>query len=160
MENPRGRVIAVSCTASRPYALVEVDASVQCARCIEGKGCGAGVFGSAPRSRRVDALIPAQMTIAPGDEVRIELASKNLLRASLIVYGAPLSGALVAVLLAYAARLSDPFTILAAIAGMAFGILLARIRLRNERCLSRFKPTVVAKIEDERISALGSPTVL
>jgi sigma-E factor negative regulatory protein RseC len=145
MENPRGRVISVSNTASSPRALVEVNAVVECARCAEGKGCGAGLLGSSAGNRRVNALISPDLNVRAGDEVSIELAPKNLLHASLIVYGGPLSGAIVAALIAYAAGLSDSYAALAAIAGLSAGLLLARRYLRSARCLRRFTPMVVAQ---------------
>ena len=143
MENPRGRVIAVNSIAASPHALVEVDAVVECARCAEGKGCGAGLLGSSVGSRRVDAVIGAGLTVSEGDEVFIELAPINVLRASLIVYGWPLSGAVFAALIALVIGLGDAYAALAAIAGLSTGLLLARRQLRSARCLRRFTPTVV-----------------
>lgn len=155
MENPRGRVIAVNNVENSPHALVEVDAAAQCARCATGRGCGAGLLGGTAASRRIDALIGAGLTVSEGDEVRIELAPRNLLRASLIVYGMPLSGAVAAALMAYAAGLGDLYAALAAIGGIAAGLLLARTRLRKEGCLRRFTPTVI-----ERIAVPGPSTGL
>ncbi|MGI9237196.1 MAG: SoxR reducing system RseC family protein [Woeseiaceae bacterium] len=155
MENPRGRVVAVNSSKPSPRALVEVDAIVQCARCAQGRGCGAGLLGGSSGSRRIEALISADLTIGAGDEVRIELAPSDLLRASLIVYGAPLFGAVVGALAAYSAGLGDLYAALAAIAGIVSGLLLARTRLRKTGCLRRFTPTVV-----ERISSTESPISL
>lgn len=143
MENPRGRVIAVNSTAGSPHALVEVNAVVECARCAEGKGCGAGLLGSSTGSRRIDAIISAGLTVSEGDDVCIELEPKNVLRASLIVYGWPLSGAVAAALIAYGAGLGDAYAALAAIAGLSTGLVLARRQLKSPRCLRRFTPMVV-----------------
>lgn len=153
MENPLGRVIAVSNLEHSPHALVEVEAGVQCVRCAQGKGCGAGIFGGKAGSRRIDAMISAGLKVTEGDEVRIELAPRNVLRASLIVYGAPLSGAVIAALIAYAAGLGDLHAALAALAGIVSGLLLARARLRKAGCLRRFTPTVVEHIATSGSSA-------
>jgi len=147
MENPRGRVIAVNSNAASPHALVEVDAVVECARCAEGKGCGAGLLGASTGSRRVDALIRAGLSVSEGDEVCIELAPKNVLHASLIVYGWPLGGAVIAAFIAYSAGLGDAYAALAAIAGLSTGLLLARRQLRSSRCLRRFTPMVVEQAD-------------
>lgn len=155
MENPRGRVISVSNTAASPHALVEVNAVVECARCAEGKGCGAGLLGSTTGSRRVNALISPDLKVCAGDEVSIELAPKNLLHASLIVYGGPLSGAIVAALIAYAAGLGDSYAALTAIAGLSAGLLFARSYLRSARCLRRYTPMVVEQVNTPP-SAVGS----
>lgn len=147
MENPRGRVIAVNSDAASLHALVEVDAVVECARCAEGKGCGAGLLGASTGSRRIDALICAGLSVSEGDEVCIELAPRNVLRASLIVYGWPLGGAVLAALIAYGVGLGDAYAVLAAIVGLSTGLILARRQLRSARCLRHFTPMVVKKAD-------------
>lgn len=147
MDNPRGRVIAVTGFAPAPQALVEVDASVSCARCAEGKGCGAGLLGRRPGSRRVDARIAGGLTVGEGDEVRIELAPSNLLRASMIVYGLPLCGAVLGAALAYVVGLGELQAALAAVGGILAGLVLARQRLRKTSCLRQFTPTIVERLQ-------------
>ena len=152
MDSPTGRVVAVGNTQAPLHALVEVDAALNCRRCAEGKGCGAGVFGRTTTGRRVDALIAAGLSVEEGDEVRIELAPASVLRASLLVYGAPLAGAVLAASIAYVARLGDVFAAASAIIGIAAGLMVARTQLRKASCLRQFTPTVV-----ERLSASNAP---
>lgn len=152
MEHPRGRIISLQYSEHSPYALVEVDATVQCARCAAGKGCGAGLFGATTGSRRVEAFIGAGLTVSEGDEVRIALEPGNLLQASLIIYGAPLVSAIVAAALAYLADLGDLHAALAAMGGIVVGLFFARFRLRKANCLRQFTPTVI-----ERIAVQHSP---
>jgi len=152
MENPSGRVIAIHCGESLSHALVEVDVAVQCARCAKGRGCGAGVFGSSAGKRRVDAQVAAGLAIEQGDEVRIELPPRNLLQASLILYGVPLFTAVSAVFAAHLAGFGELFAVLASIAGLVTGMLVARFQLRNTGCLRRFRPTIVARIADRPIT--------
>ena len=146
MENPRGRVISFKYSDPNMQAIVEVDATDQCKLCAEGKGCGAGLFGTSPATRRVEALIREDISVGDGDEVRIALEPRNLLRASLIVYGLPLGFAVVAAVLAYVAGLSDLSADVAALAGVAGGLLVARLQLRKSGCLREFTPTVVERI--------------
>ena len=146
MDNPRGRVITLTDSATAPYALVEVDASVSCARCAEGKGCGAGLLGRTSGSRRVDALIANGLTVGEGDEVRIELAPSNLLQASMIVYGLPLSGAVLGAALAYFVGLGELYAATAALGGILAGLMLARLRLQKTSCLRQFTPTIVERV--------------
>lgn len=155
MEHPRGRIISLQHSEHAPCALVEVDATVQCARCAAGKGCGAALLGGTTGSRRVEALIGAGLTVSEGDEVRIALEPRNLLQASLIVYGAPLVAAIAAAALAYLADLGDLDAAMAAIGGIAIGLLFARFRLRRANCLRQFTPTVIERIA-VRHSSVGS----
>jgi len=146
MDNPRGRVIAVTGFAAAPHALVEVDASINCARCAEGKGCGAGLLGRSSGSRRVEALIAVGLAVGEGDEVRIELAPSNLLQASMIVYGLPLSGAVLGAALAYFSGLGELHAAMAALGGIFAGLTVARLRLQRATCLRQFTPTVVERL--------------
>lgn len=146
MEHPRGRIISVEQSELSQYALIEVDATVQCARCAAGKGCGAGLLGGLSGSRRIEALIGAGLTVSEGDEVRIELEPRTLLQASLIVYGVPLVSAIVAAALAYLADLDDLDAALAALGGIVAGLFIARFRLRKANCLRQFTPTVIERI--------------
>lgn len=146
MDNPRGRVIAITGFEPAPHALVEVDAAFSCARCAEGKGCGAGLLGRTTGSRRVDALIGGGLTVREGDEVRIELAPSNLLQASMIVYGLPLSGAVLGAAVAYLAGLGELYAAMAALGGILAGLTVARLRLLRSDCLRQFTPTIVERL--------------
>ena len=153
MDNPRGRVITVTGFEPVPHALVEVDASVSCARCAEGRGCGAGLLGRSSGSRRVDARIASGLTVREGDEVRIELAPSNLLQAAMIVYGLPLAGAVLGAGLAYLAGLGELYAAMAALGGILAGLMVARLRLQKASCLQQFTPTVVERLTVAAISA-------
>ena len=111
-----------------------------CARCAAGKGCGAGL--SLTRNRRVEARVPPGAEIHAGDTVELTLAPNNVLRAAGIVYGLPLAAAASGAALAYLVGYGDPAAALAAVAGLAVGLVLAKRRLRG--CLKDFTPEVVA----------------
>jgi len=78
--------------------------------------------------------------------VSIQLAPKNLLRAALIVYGLPLTGAIGASAAAYVLGASDPAAVAMALVGAGLGLLIGRLRLRQARCLRDFTPTVTERL--------------
>jgi sigma-E factor negative regulatory protein RseC len=126
--------------------VVEIAAAPGCARCASGKGCGAGVLAGDERPRSVEALIAHGLLVREGDRVSIQLAPKNLLRAALIVYGLPLTGAIGASAAAYVLGASDPAAVAMALVGAGLGLLLGRLRLRQARCLRDFTPTVTERL--------------
>lgn len=144
MNNPRGRVIDIDTTGSSLLAEVEVEQAPSCARCASGKGCGAGLLAG-DRRRRVHAQVANGMEIRAGDEVRIELAPRNLLRASWLVYGLPLTGAVTTAAMAYLLQFGDLGAAIAAIFGVVAGMRLAHHRLRDTACLREFTPTIVER---------------
>ena len=74
--------------------------------------------------------------------MQLTLAPKNVLRAAGIVYGLPLAAAAGGAALAYLLGFGDPAAALAAIAGLAAGLALAKQRLGG--CLKDFTPEVIA----------------
>ena len=140
MQSQQGTVVALESGADGRRALVEVDMASACARCAAGKGCGAGL--SLTRNRRVEARVPPGAEIHAGDTVELTLAPNNVLRAAGIVYGLPLAAAASGAALAYLVGYGDPAAALAAVAGLAVGLVLAKRRLRG--CLKDFTPEVVA----------------
>ncbi len=152
MELTRGRIISVA--QDHLTATVEVDTAVFCARCASGKGCGAGVFGSDDRPRQFAAPVLGNIRLHEGDVVRIELAPQSVLHAALIVYGIPLVTALAATGVAFFTGLPDSRAVLAAIAGLAAGVLIGRRWLQRANCLRRFTPAITGHIDGR---AAGSP---
>ena len=141
MDTPAGKVIAVRRSATGTHVTVDVDASAVCPRCAEGKGCGAGLFGGRRQGRRIEAEFASDSAVSSGDVVRLHLAPRSVLRASLIVYGWPLAGALAGAAAAYAAGFGDAAAALLALLGMAAGAFLVRRRLARGDCLRDFTPT-------------------
>jgi positive regulator of sigma E activity len=146
MDNPQGRILSIHRDDTPPHAVIEVAASIRCARCAAGKGCGAGILGGDEKLRRVDALIANDLDVGEGDQVAIELAPNNLLRASSIVYGLPLLGAVGGASGAWALGMGDLGAAIAALSGVGVGILSGRRHLQRTGCLRTFTPVVTARI--------------
>jgi sigma-E factor negative regulatory protein RseC len=146
MQNPQGQIVSVCAGESGARAIVEVDSAVVCERCESGKGCGAGLLGRQPGDKRVEALVAENLSVQSGDLVSITLAPRNILRAAVIVYGYPLSGAVLAAVAAFGMGLGDVSGAISALVGLFAGILIAKVRLKNTRCLRDFTPTVVSRL--------------
>jgi positive regulator of sigma E activity len=136
----------MSSDRSRRQVVVEIDSVVVCERCESGKGCGAGLLGQQLGELRVEAVVAEKLDVRNGDLVSIMLEPRNVLRAAIIVYGYPLTGAVLAAFVAYSVGLGDIAAALAALSGLVAGILIAKIRLQNTRCLREFTPIVVDRL--------------
>ena len=144
MQKTRGQIISIR--SDRTAATVSVNSVDFCARCASGKGCGAGLFGSSGGSRHIEAPISGAMDLHAGDEVQIELAPHNVLRAALQVYGAPLLGVLIMTGLAYLADWPDWQAAVAGGVGVLGGAAISRYRLRRVRCLRQFTPVITRRL--------------
>lgn len=145
MQIPHGRIVSIDSDDAHSV-VVEVEATVACKRCAEGKGCGAGLLGGPAKSRQVSAVLTAGLRVQNGDQVSLDLAPRNLLQAAIIVYGYPLSAALIAALLAVSVGLGDLAAAVSAVLGVFAGVLLARLRLRDKSCLKNLTPVVIENL--------------
>lgn len=146
MQNPQGHVVSVRSDDSGIRAIVEVNSVVVCERCESGKGCGAGLLGRESGDRRVEAVVADGLAVESGDLVSVVLAPRNILRAAVIVYGYPLFGTVLAATIVSGMGLGDVYGVVAALIGLVSGVLLARHRLGNTRCLRDFTPTIVDRL--------------
>jgi len=64
----------------------------QCQRCLQGEGCGAGVFSQLFSHRSTTLHLPSNETWQVGQQVRVGLAPQRLVSGSLLLYGWPLIG--------------------------------------------------------------------
>jgi sigma-E factor negative regulatory protein RseC len=149
MDIPRGRILSIQDGAVPRHAVVEVAAPLRCGRCAAGKGCGAGLIGGSDASRRVDALVAADLDLRVGDEVQLELSPDRLLQAAWLAYGLPLAGATAGAAFAWSAGAGDPGAAATALGGAALGIVLARQRLRRSGCLQSLTPTITARLASD-----------
>jgi positive regulator of sigma E activity len=92
--------------------------------------------------RRIEAIVPAGMSLAVNDDVEVSLTPHNILRAAMIVYGLPMLGALAGAAFAYAIALGDKGAAGAALLGLGAGLAVSRRKLRQVDCLRRFTPSV------------------
>lgn len=130
VETAAGRVVGLRDDGSpeRRTVLVAVDPVPACRRCMEGRGCGAGLM-SASGATEVAVPAPHGLDLAPGDTVELRLPAQALLRAALLAYGLPLAGLLLAASGAALIGAGEPLTVFAAGGGMLAGALAARRRL-------------------------------
>ena len=140
MESPVGRIVSLA----DGHATVSVDAAANCARCAAGKGCGAGLLTGSNRSRLIEVQLSPGLGLKAGDEVKLELAPANLLRAALLAYGLPLGGIVIALGVAgfLDRALDDQIAVILAVGGLVSGALLGRYYLNKDGCLKNFVPTI------------------
>lgn len=153
MNSPTGTVVSVnrqqSGSAAEILALVEVDVGTVCKRCASGKGCGAGLLGAGSQLKRIEAAVATDLAIKSGDYVQLSMLPRSVLRAVVIVYGYPLAGAVLGALVALAIvgqKGNDVAAAASALSGLAIGFVVAKVKLRNRRCLREFTPIVLQRL--------------
>ena len=142
MDHPQGTVVSIRQYAGDWKASIEVDATVHCARCAAGKGCGASLPGRVEGRRQLVVSVAPDQNIRAGDRVRLRLAPRNLLKAASWVYGLPLLASLAAAAVAFAVNATDTIAAAAALLGCAAGLAVSYRRLRAAGCLRSLEPAV------------------
>ncbi len=123
-----GRVLALIPGDGTLEADIDVQSRGACARCREGRGCGAGVLGGDAGTRVLRVNVPPGIELAAGDPVTLSMSGPALLAAAAIAYGLPLAGLLSGALLGHWLTSGDLNAVLAALAGLLAGAWLARRR--------------------------------
>lgn len=114
---------------------MRLDEQLACARCAEGRGCGAGLFGAGRKRSVFEVPVAPDRALAVGDRVALAAGPGVLLRAAVLAYALPLAGAAGATLLAGLFAAGDRVAVLAALAGLVAATAVAR-RLQSRRsCL-------------------------
>jgi len=124
--------------AAARSAELDIEPVSACRRCAEGRGCGAGLLGSAaaglPKRLRLD--VDERQHFEPGDDIVLEVPAHCLRRAAVNAYGLPLAGLLGGALLAAIIAVRTPASgdvtgIVCALAGLLAGVALSRLRLKR-----------------------------
>jgi sigma-E factor negative regulatory protein RseC len=144
MNTTTGTVLSVATHAAGKRAWIAIDSGIHCSRCAAGKGCGAGLIGSRARPRRVVVVVPTGTELDKGDSVTVMLEPGNVLHAAWIVYGWPLLGAICGAGGSWLITDNDALAAMAALAGLAIGYLVAKLKLRQQGCVNRFALKIVA----------------
>lgn len=123
---------------------VSVENSVACARCAAGKGCGAGLLGGSSRPLVLDLDAPDGRALRVGDTVSLTMQSEDLLQASWLAYGLPMSSVVVALacLRLFAPGAGDVVALVTASSVFAASLYAARAWLRRVNCIQRLTPRV------------------
>ena len=104
---------------------LELQRGSACAGCELSQGCGTGALGRLLGKRSKPLVIETEHDLKPGDRLQLGLSETALVKASLIVYGLPLLGMIVAGLLASFTIVSEALIALAAVVGFIVGFKLA-----------------------------------
>jgi sigma-E factor negative regulatory protein RseC len=140
MHSVQGKILSIT----GENVTVGLSAAPACPRCAAGKGCGAGLFGNRSAATVFVVDLPQPSTLQPGDAIVLTLDGTRLLHASLLVYGLPLAGALLATCLGWLffQPLTDVAGVILAVAGLAAGLLVSHRYLLRNACLRQFVPTI------------------
>jgi sigma-E factor negative regulatory protein RseC len=78
------------------WAIVQMQRKNTCSHCELNKGCGTGAIGKLLGHRSKPIKIKNEYALAPGDSLELGLPDRVFLKASLLIYGLPLLGLIVA----------------------------------------------------------------
>lgn len=132
------------------FAWVESERSSSCGSCTVRSGCGTGAIARVLGQRRVRLRVLNRIEARIGDHVVIGIYESGLVRGSLAVYVAPLSGLFAGALGGYAMASrfypewpADPVAIAGAVAGFVFGLVWLRGFSRRTAQDPAYQPVVL-----------------
>ena len=151
MLETQGRVVAVEAG----LAWVESERTGGCGSCASKGACGSQLFGEAltpPPSSLILAQDPLGVHV--GDKVLLGIAEEGVLRAALLMYGLPIAGLLLGLIVAQ--PLGDGWAMIAGAAGLGLALaavwLLGRLTRRDSQ---KIQPLILARMGS---AEQGTPT--
>lgn len=132
------------------FAWVESERASTCGSCAVRQGCGTGAIAKVLGQRRVRLRVLNRIEARVGDHVVIGVSESGLMRGSLAVYVAPLSGLFAGALAGYALAShfypdwsADPAAIAGALAGFVAGLVWLRGFSRRTAADPAYQPVVL-----------------
>lgn len=113
---------------------LELQRGSACGHCELSEGCGTGAIGRLLGHRTRSLVIETSQLCHPGDQVVLSLPESALVRASLMLYGMPLLGLLLAGALAILVAVPEWLIVVSAGVGLYAGI---RMAARSTRTLEQ-----------------------
>lgn len=118
-----------------------------CNSCSMKSGCGQRLMNQATNCKRsrIELPVPSTMALSVGDEVVLGIPQKAFIKASLLTFAMPLIMMLAFALLAKWGGLSEPLTVVTALVGLGFGLLLLRWYSQSDAMLSsnQWQPVIL-----------------
>ncbi len=138
------------------FAEVQMQRQSACSHCELSSGCGTGAIGRLLGKRSKPVKIRVNQDLKPGDQVEIGLPDKAFLRAGLLIYGLPLLGLFIGLMLAglissnagsYIEASSDLIAFIFALAGLVLGLFIAGA-ISKTKFASQLNPEILAVINE------------
>jgi sigma-E factor negative regulatory protein RseC len=129
---------------SGDIAEVQMQRQSACSQCEVGRGCGIGAIGRLLGKRSKPVKIKVDQDLKPGDQVEIGLPDKAFLRAGLLIYGTPLLGLFIGLVLAeLIAPNSDLIAFTLAVSGLVLGLSIAA-SIAKTKFANQLNPKILA----------------
>lgn len=136
-------------------AEVQMQRQSACSHCEMSRGCGTGAIGRLLGKRSKPVKIRFNQDLKPGDQVEIGLPDKAFLRAGLLIYGLPLLGLFLGLVLAgligsHIGASSDFIAFIFALAGLILGLFIAAC-IAKTKFADQLNPKILAVINEPEI---------
>lgn len=129
---------------SGDLAQVQMQRQSACGGCEMSSGCGTGAIGRLLGKRSKPVEVKVDQDLRPGDQVEIGLPDKAFLRAGLLIYGTPLLGLFIGLVLAeLIASNSDLIAFVFALTGLVLGLSIAAC-IAKTKFANQFNPKILA----------------
>lgn len=125
-------------------AEVQMQRQSACSHCEMSHGCGTGAIGRLLGKRSKPVEIKVDQNLKPGDQVEIGLPDKAFLRAGLLIYGLPLLGLFIGLILAEMTNSnSDLTSFILAMTGLVLGLYVGA-RIAKTKFANQLDPKILS----------------
>lgn len=118
-------------------AEVQTKRQIACSQCEAGRGCGIGAISRLFGKRSKPVKIKVDQVLKLGDQIEIGLSDKAFLRAGLLIYGTPLLGLFIGLMLAELISpssdlIASTFALIGLVLGLTASASVAKTNFANQ----------------------------
>ncbi len=129
-------------------ALLQTERKSACQSCSVKSGCGTSTLAKVVGQRSSQIVVENTLDVKPGEQVVVAIEENALVQGSLLVYLLPLVVMLIAGVLAEQAFGNELLTIVSALAGLLFSVLLVRIILSMSGLRNTIRPHLIRRVPE------------
>ncbi len=143
MIEEQGQVVALD----GEYVWIQTMRQGACNTCQARAGCGQKILGKLSEGRASQVRVRNTLDLTVGDFVRIGIAERALLNASLMVYLLPIICMLVGAIFAQVFfKEADSVSALAGVAGLSIGLFIVKKLSFHFACNPAYHPQLLSKL--------------
>jgi sigma-E factor negative regulatory protein RseC len=143
MIEQRALILSLDNLSGMPLAILEIERKTACGLCGQTRGCGNSIWGKLFAHQSTAFKAQNHINAKVGDSVIVGINEQALLKSALLLYILPLLTMFFAAILATQFHATDAVTILAALAGLALGLVWVKGHTTSNAYFSLQQPVIL-----------------
>lgn len=149
-EDAWARAVVTVVSVDGPMATVKAAGTATCGKCSGASGCGTRLLANLLGTRVALLSVDNNLDACVGERIEIGIRQTTMLKLAALSYLVPLAGLLAGGAIADLAGLSDTFSFISGVGGLAMGLAAGRYFFSANRWERRIVPICLRRVVSDR----------